>query len=120
MSTFPQRRCVSILGLIVTGSAAVFLAGNIWAACASVVASAQDPPPATGDEGQAPAPPKQAAERTDGEKALSTFPLQPRQGIMGSLVPYYRPERIALLAEPKEKLIAEPSWAAPLWWRFLS
>ena len=73
MSMFPQRRCVSILGLIVTGSAAAFLACSIWAAYASVMAPAQEPPPATGNVGQPPASTDQTAERTDirGEQAMA-------------------------------------------------
>lgn len=43
----------------------------------------------------------------------ATFTLQPRQGVMTSLVNYFKPLRIALAEKPEETLVKEPQYASP-------
>jgi thiol-disulfide isomerase/thioredoxin len=61
---------------------------------------------------QAPEVEQEAEVRPAEEGQLPTIRLEPRQGVMGSLVNYYRPLRIALAAEPQEELSAEPEYAS--------
>jgi len=42
-----------------------------------------------------------------------TFPLQPRQGVMASLVNYYKPLQVSLSEKAEEQLVKEPQYASP-------
>ena len=55
-------------------------------------------------------PPAVELEESGAEAGISSWNLQPIQGVMGSLVNYYRPARIVLSATAEEELQREPQY----------